>query len=161
MSPLRIELAGLHPGLNHVQLEAEPGEVDLDPAQWRGSVRADLDVEKTGERLGVRGHLSATAALDCVRCLETFELPLRVPFEVFAERAGTGSRREEAELERDRYMQFHDGRQLDLTVDAHDALLLEIPMAPHCREDCKGLCPRCGANLNEGPCACDASAAGA
>src|SRR5690349_20160117 len=105
MSPLRIELAGLHPGLNRVQLEAEPGEVELDPTQWRGPVRADLDVEKNGERLAIRGQLSATAALDCVRCLETFEAPIRVPFEVFSERAGTGSRREEAELERDRYMQ--------------------------------------------------------
>ena len=34
------------------------------------------------------------------------------------------------------------------------AILLELPIAPHCRENCEGLCPRCGADLNDGPCAC-------
>jgi uncharacterized protein len=51
-------------------------------------------------------------------------------------------------------MAFHDGRQLDLGGEARETLLLEIPIAPRCREDCRGLCPRCGADLNDGPCAC-------
>jgi uncharacterized protein len=51
-------------------------------------------------------------------------------------------------------MQFHDGRTLDLGEGVRETLLVELPMAPHCREDCKGLCPHCGANLNNGPCAC-------
>ena len=59
------------------------------------------------------------------------------------------------ELDRDDYRRFHDGRYLDLREDARAALLLEIPITPHCREDCRGLCPRCGADLNDGPCACD------
>ena len=79
---------------------------------------------------------------------------LDVPFEVFAERSGTGSRRDEIELERGDYMMFHDGRKLELSDQVREALLLELPIAPHCREDCEGLCPRCGADLNDGPCAC-------
>jgi uncharacterized protein len=51
-------------------------------------------------------------------------------------------------------MRFHDGRRLNLTEDAREALLLEVPMTPLCREDCAGLCPRCGAELNTGPHAC-------
>ena len=77
------------------------------------------------------------------------------PFELFADRSGAGSRRDETALERDDYMLFHDGRKLDLNEPVREALLLELPMAPHCREDCNGLCPRCGADLNDGPCACD------
>jgi len=154
MSGLTIELAGLTPGVNHVRLEAAPAEVGLDPAEWSGPVRADLAVDKNGERVVVRGTLSSTASVECVRCLKSFPMPVSTPIEVFAERAGTGSRREEQELERDRYMAFHDGRHLDLGEEAHDALLLEVPMAPRCREDCRGLCPRCGADLNEGPCDC-------
>ena len=64
--------------------------------------------------------------------------------------------REEEELERDGYIAFHDGRDLVLNQEARDALLLELPMAPRCREDCAGLCPRCGADRNLGPCGCDA-----
>ncbi len=46
------------------------------------------------------------------------------------------------------------GDQLDLEPLARDALLLGLPLAPLCREDCRGLCPRCGAELADGPCAC-------
>jgi uncharacterized protein len=46
------------------------------------------------------------------------------------------------------------GEQLDLRPLVRDALLLELPLAPLCRPDCRGLCPTCGADLNEGECAC-------
>ncbi len=54
-------------------------------------------------------------------------------------------------------MKFHDGRRLDLREDARESLLLEIPIAPRCREDCAGLCPKCGADLNLGLHECPAS----
>lgn len=47
------------------------------------------------------------------------------------------------------------GEMLDLQPLVRDALLLELPLAPLCSEDCKGLCPNCGADLNDGPCSCD------
>ena len=156
MTELTIELAGLPTGMSRVQIEADPLNLGLDASVWPGRIAADLSVEKSGDRLSVRGRLEAVAALDCVRCLRSFALPIVVPFEVFAERAGTGVRDEERELERDRYMKFHDGRRLNLHEEAHDALLLELPIAPHCREECRGLCLRCGADLNEGPCGCSA-----
>ena len=158
MSGLTIELAGLSPGLNRVTLETDPQDLGLDLSEWPGRVTADLSVEKNGDRVSIRGRLAAAVSVECVRCLRPCELPITVPVEVFAERAGTGSRHEEEELERDRYMKFHDGRLIDLSDEARDALLLEIPMAPHCREDCPGLCSRCGADLNEGPCGCSAPA---
>ena len=47
------------------------------------------------------------------------------------------------------------GEMLDLQPLVRDALLLELPLAPLCSEDCQGLCPTCGADLNDGPCSCD------
>lgn len=44
---------------------------------------------------------------------------------------------------------------LDLEPIVHDACILELPLAPLCREDCQGLCPRCGANRNSEPCSCE------
>jgi uncharacterized protein len=156
MSGFKIELAGLAQGMTPSHIEAEPRELGLVPEEeWAGKVAADVTLERSGDNISVRGTLQGSAMLECVRCLRTFELPLRVPFEVFAERAGTGPRREEEELERDDYMTFHDGRELDLSQEAHDTIVLELPIAPHCRDDCRGLCPRCGADLNEGPCGCE------
>ena len=154
MSELTINLAVLGPGLSRVKLVAEPQELGLESSSWSGRIEADLSVEKNGERVSVRGRVNAVTGLECVRCLRHYDLPLSVPVEVFAEKAGTGSRSEEQELERDHYMMFHDGRRLDLAEEAHDVLLLEMPMAPLCRDDCRGLCPRCGADLNDGPCGC-------
>lgn len=46
------------------------------------------------------------------------------------------------------------GELLDLKPLVRDAILLDLPIAPLCRDDCAGLCPTCGADLNDGPCAC-------
>lgn len=157
MTGFSLRLASLPSGASRQRLEAAAGELGLPAEQWPEAVVADLGVEKNGDRVTVRGTLAAVARLECVRCLKRFDLPLRVPFEVFAERAGTSRHRdEEVELERDDYMMFHDGQQLDLREQARETLLLEVPMTPHCREDCQGLCPTCGADRNAGPCGCTA-----
>ena len=154
MSSFAIDLGSLGQGVTPVALEAAAQDLELPSDGWAGPVRGVFDVEKTGEKVTVRGSVAATARLECVRCLKEFDLPVQAPVAVFAERAGKGRAREEEALERDDYMQFHDGRQLDLRDEVRELLLLELPMVPHCREDCRGLCPRCGADLNAGPCGC-------
>ena len=154
MSAFTIDLATLRNGFTHVDEEARARDLGLPEAEWPDLVRGSFDVEKSGDRISVRGTLETRVRLECVRCLTGLELPLRVPLEVFAERSGKGSRRDEESLDRDDYMRFHDGRRLNLTEDAREALLLEVPMTPLCREECAGLCPRCGAELNLGPHAC-------
>ena len=104
--------------------------------------------------MSVRGTVASRAHLECVRCLREFELSLEVPLVVYAERTGSTSREEQEALERDDYMLFHDGRRLDLREAVREAMLLELPISPHCREDCPGLCPRCGAELVLGACDC-------
>ncbi len=158
MSGFVLQLGRLAQGSSRIQAEVEAPELGLSAADWSGPIRGDLGVERNGERIMVRGRVQALARLQCVRCLEVFELPIDVPVESFAERSGAGSRRDEIELERDDTMRFHDGRTLDLSDPVREALLLELPIAPHCREDCGGLCPHCGANRNVEPCTCDDAA---
>ena len=103
-------------------------------------------------RVRVRGKAAAQLNSRCCRCLE----PVRVPItaEIDAEFA-----REEDPDDPDLYL--FEGSKADLTNAARDALLLEMPYRVLCSEDCKGLCPGCGKNLNLGPCTCqeDATAA--
>jgi uncharacterized protein len=154
MSSFVIDLSQLPQGSSQARPQVDAADVGLPPEGWPGRVAGDLKVERNGERITVRGRIRSAAWLECVRCLKGYEMSLDVPLEVFAERSGTGSRRDESELERDDYMMFHDGRRLDLSGQVREALLLELPIAPHCRENCEGLCPRCGADLNDGPCVC-------
>lgn len=133
--------------MDRVEAEGAAAEVGLSQPEWRERLRAVLTVEKSGERVSVRGSVRTRAHLECVRCLREFEQPLEAPLVVYAERSGSTSRDEQEALERDDYMMFHDGRRLDLRDAVREALLLEIPISPLCREDCPGLCPRCGAEL--------------
>jgi uncharacterized protein len=155
MTGFVLDLATLPVGRSQVVLESDAAGLNLPSGEWPRPVQAELGVEQSGEQVSVRGRLVAVAELECVRCLKRFEFSLHPAFDVFADRTGKARRpQEEDELERDGYMMFHDGRHLDLRELARETLMLEIPMAPCCREDCRGLCPRCGADLNDGPCGC-------
>ena len=155
MSGFIINLATLAAGANRLEARATAEELQLLAADWPVGAEASLGLDRTGDLVSVRGRLRSSARLECVRCLRTFDLPLTVDLTVVADRAGGRGRLEE-QLEADNYMMFHDGRQLDLREQVRESLLLELPITPHCREDCRGLCPRCGADLNEGPCECPA-----
>lgn len=155
MSGLIINLASLAGGTSRLEARATAEELQLPSAQWPGGAEATLQLDRTADLVAVRGRIRSAARLECVRCLRTFDLPIVADVTVVADRAG-GRGRLEADLEADDYMKFHDGRQLDLREEARDGLLLELPITPHCRQDCRGLCPRCGADLNDGPCGCAA-----
>ena len=76
MSRFAIDLGSLRQGKTPVELEAAAQELDLPQDGWAGPIRGVFDVEKTGEKVTVRGLLSAAARLECVRCLTAFDLPL-------------------------------------------------------------------------------------
>lgn len=154
MSDFVVDLGTLPPSGGKVEVEAVAQDVGLSASEWPGSLAGRLRVERSGDRVTVRGGVSATAHLQCVRCLREFDLAIEAPVVVLAERSGAANPRDEEELARDHEELFHDGRRLDLRETVRESLLLELPITPHCREDCPGLCPKCGADLNEGPCAC-------
>jgi uncharacterized protein len=156
MTGFVLDLATLRPAVGRVEAEGPAADVGLSQPEWRESVRGVFQVEKSGDRVSVRGSVQSRAHLECVRCLREFDLPLEVPLVVYAERTGSASREEQEVLERDGFMMFHDGRRLDLRETVREALLLEVPISPLCREDCPGLCPKCGAELSLGPHECPA-----
>ena len=154
MTGFVLDLATLRSAVAREEAEGTASDVGLSQPEWREQVRGSFVVERSGDRVTVRGSVLSRAHLECARCLKEFDLPLEVPLVVYAERTGSASREEQAELERDDQMLFHDGRRLDLRETVREALLLELPITPRCREDCPGLCPKCGADLSLGPCDC-------
>jgi uncharacterized protein len=156
MSGLAIDVATLRSDSERVELETDATDLGLEPDAWRDRVRGVFQVEKLGEKLSIRGSVETTATLECARCLRDFQYPVRVPLEVLAERSGRARDADEAQLEREHDLVFFNGRQVDMGDAARQALLVEVPMTPRCREDCRGLCPICGTDRNETPCACSA-----
>jgi DUF177 domain-containing protein len=152
-----LDLAGLRQGFTRVHLDGRPSDLDLEGPAWFAPLRVDLECDLTGDQLSVRGAVVTEARFECARCLAPFERGIEGAFGLFSDRQGSSRSRDEAELEDGDQMTFHDGRQLDLRGAARESLLLEWPMVPLCRDDCRGLCPKCGADLNQGPCGCGPS----
>lgn len=99
-----------------------------------------------GESVSVRGVVRADALAHCARCLA----PVRYPVEARVDE--TFVRAENAGVDSDAYPIV--GTEIELEDLVKDALVLNLPMRFLCSEDCRGLCPRCGANRNEHPCKC-------
>lgn len=98
------------------------------------------------------------AKLICSKCLEEFEFPLEVEFEeeFFPTRdVETGAPIPLPEDEDLEGFSISEKHILDLREAIRQYILLSLPMKPLCRPDCAGLCPKCGHNLNMGPCGCE------
>ena len=154
MTGFVLDLGTVRPEVDRVEAESAASDVGLSQPEWREQVRGSFVVERSGERVAVRGSVTTRAHVECVRCLRELDLPLEAPLVLYAERTGSTSREEQEQLEREDHMLFHDGRRLDLREFVRETLLLELPITPLCREDCPGLCPKCGADLSLGPCGC-------
>lgn len=110
-----------------------------------GEVAAALDVTAMNDGMSLRLRFDAELLGPCARCLEDAAASLRIDsFEIHEPRAG------DPELVSD----FVSDDHVDLSLWATDAIGLEFPWRVLCRDDCKGLCPQCGANRNETACDC-------
>ena len=127
------------------------GTVFADPA-WRLEA-VTLEVEPDGSDVFVRGRLRATVPQTCGRCLEAF--PARIDAAVDVRLVPKPSVTDNVELGADDLdVDFYDNDELDVTRVVENEATLALPMKPLCREDCRGLCPVCGANRNVVTCAC-------
>jgi uncharacterized protein len=125
-------------------------EMDLAfPDGFEGAIRL-LTADDT---LIVDGHILSTARRACSRCTELFDKKLDIPFKnVFTHEAVAGK---EIELKRDELdLNFFHGDMFDIGQVIIEQISLNLPVKPLCRDDCLGLCVRCGKNLNDGICGC-------
>jgi uncharacterized protein len=118
-----------------------------------GSVR----LVRTNRGLLAYADVHAMVRETCSRCLQPAELPLHVELaEEFLPTVDvhTGQPMPPPDAEEDAFFRIDEHHHLDLTEAIRQALVMEQPMRPLCRPECAGLCPRCGADRNAGPCGC-------
>lgn len=150
MQTLRTSVAELlgQPGrYRDISISAPLGDVRtalarLDDAPVSGSLRAESVVEG----ILVTGTAGGHVAAQCARCLT--DLGAEIDVELCELFAAPGAEQTDEEFYR------VTGTDIDLEPMLRDALALALPLNPLCRRDCKGLCPRCGADLNAGMCSC-------
>ena len=111
-------------------------ELDGDLLRPFAGIRYSLFAQQLGRELLVRGTLAQDFDAVCSRCGGDFDFTVSVPDFL-------------ASVETDEKTEF-----VDLTDELRQSIILGLPTYPVCRADCRGVCPTCGKNLNEGPCAC-------
>jgi uncharacterized protein len=123
-----------------------------------GAIAVDLSYYRAGMELFFEGRLSAPMVASCARCAEEFSAPYVRPFRfVLAPRAaadGDDGRLRTEDLE----FSLYEGDQIDLAPLVAEQLILALPSRALCRDDCQGLCPNCGTNLNLHRCGCEQKA---
>lgn len=127
-----------------------------------GPVKVKLSYYRAGSELFFQGEIAATAHGSCARCAEDFVASRGRAFRYVLTPRVLGDDDGKAGLRADDLeFSFYDGDQVDLAPLVREQTLLAYSTLPLCREDCRGLCPRCGANLNERECGCSAEPADA
>ena len=112
-----------------------------------------LSIQKTGEEYYCQGDVTAEVKLECCRCLNTFKKNLTSKTDFIVCSKDKYEQEKDIEDNED-YLFYTDNKTVDLTKLVRQALILEISLKPICSEDCRGLCPKCGVNLNEKSCSC-------
>ena len=117
-----------------------------EPISW------EVDITNTGDAFLVAGTAETTGVCGCARCTEDATV------DFFGEVEGyfiiDGEEIDEDEYADVDYQILPEDKTIDLEPLIIGSLLLDAPAIPLCQDDCMGLCPQCGKNLNEGPCAC-------
>ena len=160
---MQIDLRELVDGLSTLDLDMPAESFGLAPADapLSGPLRVHLVLDRRGEEIWIRGKARGEASLECSRCLAPYAQNLDLEFDVFCAKVGNPNVvSHKAVDEEDGGIHPHDGRVLSIDGEIREAVILGLPMKPLCREACAGLCPRCGEDLNQGPCRCANAAAG-
>ena len=125
------------------------------------SGRAELVEEHHGKHkvikdIRLRGRLATTIEMTCARCLEPVAQDVKRDFELLYRPLGADAGRDELSVtDAEAEIGYYQGEGVLLEDVLREQILLALPLKVTCREDCKGLCPHCGKNLNQEQCSCE------
>ncbi|MGD9141011.1 MAG: DUF177 domain-containing protein [bacterium] len=155
---IRIELDAIPEGFSHIDLLEEASEVgfgeDIGIVSLDSPVSLALDAMRSTAEIVLRGRAGVDVTLDCGRCLKQYGTRLEAGLNILcvfgqvAPDGVDGCREGVIEISA-------NSRFIDISGEVRSELMLVLPVKPLCSDDCKGLCPVCGANLNETTCSCE------
>lgn len=154
---MRIELEkleGRKGDFAHVYQPDELNPIDervtlIEPAAVTGKIRL------AGNEVFVNGHVDTRVQVECDRCLQPVELPVKTDYELEYISGSDYESSQVVELtEAEMSVSVFDGEAIDVDEIVKEQILLIVPTRQLCREECKGICPECGTDRNTGECKC-------
>jgi uncharacterized protein len=135
-----------------------PSEIDLDieTTRLKNAVKVEGELTKRIVQTDVKGEIFAEVETECSRCLLATKLKLEITFEAAFITAENYTEAKETELKEDDLdVSIFNGDKIDVTELVREQILLNLPEQAFCRENCRGLCEKCGANRNLIDCNCE------
>ncbi|RCK75807.1 MAG: hypothetical protein IGBAC_1082 [Ignavibacteriae bacterium] len=148
-SDLTINISKLSEGIHKYHLHTESSNLALDE-RFHDDVDIDVVLDKTSTQILLKTEIDTDGNFECDRCLTTFSRHIHTAYTLMYLYQA-----QEFEIENEIQVINRDTVFIDLAEDVRQYILLAIPIKLLCKEDCKGLCPSCGKNLNEGKCNCN------
>jgi uncharacterized protein len=153
-----VDVASLKDAQTSFNLSIAPDQIDLEgeTVKLKNAVKVEGKLKRGIAQTDVQGRISAEIESECNRCLQSAEMSLEFPFDAVFVTAENYTQEKEAQLGADDLeVSVFEGDKIDLTELVREQILLNLPTQVLCREDCKGLCQKCGANLNLIDCNCE------
>ncbi len=125
-------------------------EDDLD-----ADVELDLNLRRLAGEILIRGGAETSLPLKCSRCLKGFLRKLELRLDLAYSRDATDQVEGHELTAKEVGVGSFAGDELDLGEIVAEQLMLSVPMKPLCNEQCKGICPKCGTDLNKKDCGCE------
>ena len=158
---MRLDLSKIRTPHEHFEQTVPPEAFGAgDDADFRvaSPVKLAFEIYKDKSTFRLVGTTETTLEVPCSRCLERMTVPVCATFDLryqpHSTNVGTGDDVEQQIEEDDLTTAFYQNDEIDLDQLMREQFYLALPMKPLCSEGCKGLCPVCGTNLNNGSCAC-------
>jgi uncharacterized protein len=148
-------------GAKHLELILEDGwwQQDKQDDQIEGIAKpivSKVDIYKAGDKFVLEGDMAGAVSVRCDRCLAAFEKGIKTGFKLFFTPPARYDTKAEIELlEEDLETGFINGEEINLDDIFREQLYLSLPIKSLCKEECLGLCPVCGTDLNIQACKCE------
>ncbi|MBA2334559.1 MAG: YceD family protein [Pyrinomonadaceae bacterium] len=153
-----VDLANIEGSSHPFKFSVPADDLDLgiENIRFKTAASASGEITKHIIQTDISGIISAEAEIDCTRCLLPIEKNLAIDFDVSYVAEDEFAEESNAELEAgDLNTDVLNGDRLDLKEVVREQILLNLPTQVFCREDCKGLCQKCGVNRNLIDCKCE------
>ncbi len=147
-----IKISSLSEGHNHLSYKGKIEEISLENPFINNYI-LEINIEKSHNQIILNANLELEAMFECDRCSEIYKTNLYTNFkQIYL--FGVEKNINEIDDLNLTYLPF-DVNKIDISKEIYDYSNLSVPMKKLCKNDCKGLCPTCGVNLNYEECKCN------
>jgi uncharacterized protein len=154
---MKLDLTRYRQPVSRFARTFQPEEVGGETDTYRvvAPVELEFDIHKDKDKFRLVGHVRTELELTCSRCVEPYRFPINAVFDHrYLPSSDESTEEDSAVAEDDLETSYYGDDQIDLDELMREQFYLALPMKPLCSDDCKGLCPQCGANLNTETCDC-------